>query len=154
MGRQVHSSLQATAVAGFTLLEILVVLAILGVLSAVALPRLRLSEGARLRALAHALVVDVRLARDDAMRRGVPTAIVPVPTGYVLEPSGRMQRLPEGVALRTEPATVRLVPDAGEGMVFFPDGSSTGGAFALQQGSFVTRMTVRGVDGKATLHER
>lgn len=146
--------MKVEADAGFTLMEMLVVLAILGLLSVVALPRLRLDEGARSRALVHALVVDVRLARHDAMRRGVITGIVPTSGGYLLEPSGRIQHLPDGVSLRTEPMSAQLVPDAQKGIRFFPDGSSTGGIFALHQGNLVTRMAVRGIDGKVRLHER
>jgi general secretion pathway protein H len=140
-------------IAGFTLLEMLVVLAILGVLSAIALPRLKLNEGARLRGITHALIVDLRLSRDEAIRRGKRTSLVPNAGGYRLLPSGRSQALPRGLTLSSELPRARLVPDAEGDIQFFPDGSSTGGVLTIQQGSLAIHITVRGMDGKAQLHE-
>ncbi len=140
------------AVTGFTLLEMLIVLAILALLSAVALPRLRLNEGARLRAAAHALIVDLRLCHEEAMRRGSPTALVAASDGYRLLPSGQTKRLPSGIELVANPSTDLLVENAAEAVRFFPDGSSTGGIFVIQQGAAQFHIMVRGIDGRAGLH--
>ena len=143
----------AVGAEGFTLLEMLVVLAILGLLSVMAVPTFRLNEGARLREAAHALAADIRLARQYAMRRGVSTAIVPTTTGYLLQPSGRTRDL-SGFKLTMEVAETRLVPDPDGGLRFFPDGSSTGGTLAVQRDNAGTYLTIRGLDGKVRLNER
>jgi general secretion pathway protein H len=140
-------------VEGLTLLEMLVVLAILGLLSVMAVPTFRLNEGARLREAAHALAADIRLARQEAMRRGVSTAIVPAATGYLLQPSGRTRDL-GGFKLSMEVAEARLVPDTNGGIRFFPDGSSTGGTLSVQRDNAGIYLTIRGLDGKVRLDER
>jgi len=137
--------------AGFTLLEMMVVLAILGVLSAVALPRLDLGRGPRLRAVAHRVASDLRLLRDDAIRHASPSALTPTATGYLLQPSGRARALPAGMVLEAVAAVPTLLPSSGVEIVFFPDGSSTGGVVSVRDSGAATRILVRGLDGRVRL---
>ena len=144
----------AVGTSGFTLLEMLVVLAILGLLTALVVPPLRPNEGARLRELAHALAADIRLMRQEAMRQGISTAIVPAAAGYLLQPSGRTKNLLSGFTLAAEAGETRLVPGNDDRIRFFPDGSSTGGILAIQHNQSRIYLTIRGLDGKVRLNER
>jgi len=137
---------------GFTMVEMLVVLAILGLLAMLALPRIGSGKGAELRAAAHAMAADLRRLRDEAIRRDVTTALVPLAAGYALGSSGPTRALPAGIALTVESAPTRLLPDRGDLIDFFPDGSSTGGVLTLSRNGSIVRVLVRGVDGRVRLH--
>lgn len=144
---------RAQNVAGFTLLEMMVVVAILGALAVVAVPRLELGRGPRLRAATHAVAADLRLLRDEAIRRASPATLTATATGYLLQPAGGARALPVGMALETAAATPMLLPDAGDEITFFPDGSSTGGVVLLHGSNGAARIRVRAMDGRVRLDE-
>ena len=136
---------------GFTLVEMLVVLAIIGLMVAIVPPMMRSREG-DVRPIAHAIAADLRLLRERAIRRDQTTTLVPRATGYALRPSGQTRLLPAGIALDFAASPARLLPDAGAPIDFFPDGSSTGGVLSVRGGS-VARVLIRSFDGRVQLHE-
>jgi general secretion pathway protein H len=138
---------------GFTLVEMLVVLAIIGLMVAIVPPMMRSRESGDLRAIAHATAADLRLLRAEAIRRDMTTAFMPLATGYALQPSGRTRSLPAGVALDFAASPSRLLPDGSGAIDFFPDGSSTGGVLSVSWNGSVARVLIRGVDGRVRLYE-
>jgi general secretion pathway protein H len=137
---------------GFTLVEMLVVLTVIGLMVAIVPPLMRLRAGDP-RPIAHAIAADLRLLRDEAIRRDQITTFVPRATDYGLRPSGQTKSLPAGIALDFAAAPARLLPDAGELIDFFPDGSSTGGVLSVRRGESVARVLIRSFDGRVHLHE-
>lgn len=108
--------------AGFTLLEMLVVLAILGLIAGLAFPAVERAQR-RQAFLAAAAQVElaVRQARVEAMRRGtIETAVMPaaLPSGARLETSRR------------------------EGLRFYRDGTANGAAIRITDGVHRFRLTV------------
>lgn len=119
---------------GFTLLELLVVMAIVGLLFAIVPP---LFSGAvpsvRLKAAARDLVVSLRQARAQAITssRVSELKVAPQQGTYRLVGERRLRILPKGVAL--EVRSDREDPDPLEDPVvrFYPDGSSSGAWITL-----------------------
>ena len=110
--------------AGFTLLEMLTVLAISALIGTIAFPRLE--QGAAAASLAQArrsVTADLLRTRAAAIRTGVATALV-------LSPDGRTygwSREPD----HTLPGDARLEAKGGARIAFFPDGSASGGRLVL-----------------------
>ncbi len=118
---------------GFTLLEMLVVLALLGVMSAFTFPTVRSALLAlQLGGARTALAANLRAARAEAIRRDVTVrvSIAAVPRGYAWD--GRRVELPSGA---------RLVSDV-DHVSFASDGASEGGRFALVLPARVLAVTV------------
>lgn len=137
--------ISATGTRGFTLVEILVVVAIAGIVLAVAAVNLLPSDEEIARREASLLALDLEAARDDAWFGGRPTAVSlsegrmrvlrlasdrswsPVP--------GRERRLPDAVQVASLAIDGREV-DPREVLVFLPDGLGI---------PFRVRLTVRGL---------
>ncbi len=135
-------------VAGFTLLELLVVLAIVGVVLGTMIIARPNASGARVNAVARTLVATLRLARAQAVQRNTEIVVSIDPqTRTVKSPQGKWQ-LPDGVHVVLTYAETEKRAGAG-GLRFYPDGQSSGGELKLALGGRSARLTVSWLTGEA-----
>ena len=121
---------------GATLLELLVVLAILALVAVLSLPGLRgPTHSVELRSAALDLTNHLRFARAAAIGRGrsVAVAFDLREHRYRTEADGRTIRLPRDIVLTLTTAQEYVRGNGTASLVFFPDGSSTGGQILLQR---------------------
>ncbi|HET6468996.1 MAG TPA: prepilin-type N-terminal cleavage/methylation domain-containing protein [Geminicoccaceae bacterium] len=112
-----QTSPTGSADGGFTLLELLLVLAIVGLVLALAVPRFEAASGPALADRAALLASELRAARQRAILSGRPERVA--------MPAQDLPGRAAGADSGTAPAVAALV--------FFPDGSSTGGSIVLDQ---------------------
>lgn len=120
--------------AGFALIEILCVLAIIGLLAAIILPSVpRATTRARLESYAVETAALLKADRSAALRRHVQiTTLVDAEARAIRSgATGRIVRLPNDVTVNTALASRCADRSAGRSIDFFPSGMSCGGAIAL-----------------------
>jgi general secretion pathway protein H len=147
--------------AGFTLLELMIVLAIMGLMLALAFPLFpKLYASAQLNATANELIRDLRDARSSAIGAGHPVGLTvdDTATGYVV--GGWARTL--GCACRLNFAAPQTAPlllpvarhgDGALDIAFFADGSASGGALTLMQGERALRIEVDWLTGRSAVVE-
>jgi general secretion pathway protein H len=137
--------------AGFTLLELLVVMSILAVLAALAVPALTApSDSARLRATAEQIAAALRLARANAIaRNGEAAVVIDAERRSIHRKDSPVQQFPPDIFVQLTIADgERKTPTRG-GYRFFADGSSTGGDIILRLNGRELRLCVDWLTGKA-----
>lgn len=142
-------TLRAHLMAGYTLVELLVVLAIIGMMTAAALPLLSAARpGLETRAAAAALAGDLRAARQEAIDRGAPERVVfdPVAVNYLIAPAGVKRALGKGLCLAFRGALRNEID-------FYADGSASGGTVVLSGAGSAHSVTVGWPGGRIAVDD-
>jgi general secretion pathway protein H len=149
----------ASARAGFTLLELLVVLAIMGLMMVIAAPRIAgVLPGAELDSGTRQLASGLREARSKAvsLNRQVPFILSGSANSYSIgtgRTASKAGTLPDNIAITLWTGTTE-VTGANQGAIrFFPDGSSTGGRIELAGKAGKRRIEVDWLTGRIRLGE-
>jgi general secretion pathway protein H len=141
--------------AGFTLFEVLVVLAIVGLVTAVVTPVLfRGLGGTQARTVAYEVAAALRQARGEAVAQNTDVAVT-FDLGrraYAVERS-RPRPVPDGVAIELYAASVEQIDAATGGIRFFPDGSATGGQVTIGDGAARYNVDVDWLTGRVRVGE-
>jgi general secretion pathway protein H len=121
---------------GYTLLEILLVLGLLGLTAALALPALVQPSGTELRTAAGTVAAGLRRAREAAVNGQAATSLTLDLEARSFQVSGAAsgRQLPARLELSLFTAESEIESDRRGRIRFFPDGSSTGGRVTLASG--------------------
>jgi hypothetical protein len=111
-------------------------------------PQLRTIDGLSERRLEAGLVSDIHTLRDDAVRRGIVTALHLQDGSYLLEPSQLRRTVPANATLKLEVEDPLRLGDGDERLLFFPDGSANGARLILSQGGRSVTIIVSSIDGR------
>ena len=141
---------RARAASGFTLLELLVVLAIVSVVFGTLVLARPSAVGARVNAAARGVVATLRLARAEAMVRNTETTVSVDPEAGVIAFSRGKWQLPRGAQVRLTFAETERTA-AGGSLRFYPDGQSSGGEINLRLEGRLARVTVSWLTGEARI---
>lgn len=141
---------------GFSLIELLVALAVLAILTAVATPLLFRPAGIELRSAARTVATGLRQARLEAMQRRRSIALqLDLDARTLRLESGEQQRqLSQALGLELVTAEREMLSPTVGGIRFFPDGSSTGGRVTLTLKELVTLVDVEWLTGRIRIMEK
>lgn len=138
--------------AGFTLIEMIVVLAVIGLVLALVLPNLGHSSGRyALAATAHDVAATLRIARDRAIARNRPTRFVANASSFGSAEDHHLRQVPPGITLSIVGREQTVTRDRASGIRFFPDGSSTGGRIDLKAGTARYAVLVDWLNGDVSI---
>ena len=138
---------------GLTLIEILVVLAIIGVVTAIALPMVMGTSNAEMRSAARQLASGLRLARSEAVSQRRETFLVIDLAGrrFKVDRDAREYPLPKNVELKLYTAQKDLVDEKTGSIRFYPDGGSNGGRITLAAGERKYEVDVDWLTGRVAI---
>ena len=141
--------------AGFTLFELLVVLTIIALASAVIVPSLVGRSGLEVKRNASELAAGLRQARGQAIVRNRATSVLldVDRRQFKVADDGRPRQLHKDVTLTLYTARSELLGAQAGNIRFFPDGSSTGGRITVSGGRQTYLVDVDWLTGRVRVAE-
>jgi len=138
---------------GVTLLELMIVLVIIAIVSAVAIPIVSSSSNAEMRSAARQLASGLRLARSEAVSQRRETFLVIDLAGrrFKVDRDAKEYPLPRNVELKLFTAQKDLVDDKVGSIRFYPDGGSNGGRITLGSGDRKYEVDVDWLTGRVAI---
>lgn len=138
---------------GVTLLELLIVLVIIAIVSAVAVPIFTGTSNAEMKSAARQLASGLRLARSAALTERRETFLVIDLAGrrFKVDREAKEYPLPRNVELKLFTAQKDLVDDKVGSIRFYPDGGSNGGRITLASGERKYEVDVDWLTGRVAI---
>jgi general secretion pathway protein H len=136
--------------AGFTLVELLVVMGIMGLVLATVLSAKPKTAGTRVAVAARAVAATLQLARAQAMASNAETVVRIDTQKRQFGLAKSMHALPRGMTVAMTVAETERIGNSG-GMRFYPDGQSSGGEIVLMLDGRASRIAVNWLTGEPQL---
>lgn len=144
---------------GFTLMELLIVLAIIAVVSAVIIPRIGSSDGKLYRVQLRTLTAAMNYNRRNAVVLNRPFEMTLAAYQESAETdaseNSRVKKgdwASQGAEIQWRAGT-KTIRNKTFKIKFFPQGGATGGVIRLQQGRFIAHLTIDGITGNVSIKE-
>ncbi len=139
--------------AGVSLLELLIVLTILALASAIVIPMLSGVSNAELRGAARQLASGLRLARSEAVSHRRETFLVVDLAGrrFKIDRDPQEHALPRNIELKLFTAQKDLVDEKVGAIRFYPDGGSNGGRITVGSGERKFEVDVDWLTGRVAI---
>lgn len=124
------------SLSGYTLLELLVVVALMGLLIGLVPTRMGAGGGAELRAAARSIAAGLKQARATAVGQRIETVFQLDLTNkkFMVTGDAREHQLPKEVELKLFTGQQEVITDKVGGIRFYPDGGATGGRVTVFAG--------------------
>jgi len=141
---------------GFTLIEMIVVLAIIGLITALALPVMTGSQAkAETRMAAREIAAGLRMTRTLAMTGDVTEAfLIDTAKGTYRVGSTASRQVPKGVRLLLVTTVGDRINETAGGIRFFSDGTSSGGGVKLTKRNTAETVRVDWMTGRISIDGR
>jgi general secretion pathway protein H len=140
----------AKASAGFTLVELLVVMGIMGLILATVLSAKPKAAAMRVAIAARAVAATLQLARAQAMASNAETVVRIDTEKSQFGLARSMHALPRGMSVAMTASETERIGDSG-GIRFYPDGQSSGGEIVLTFDGRASRIAVNWLTGEPQL---
>ncbi|MCU7940604.1 MAG: prepilin-type N-terminal cleavage/methylation domain-containing protein [gamma proteobacterium symbiont of Bathyaustriella thionipta] len=138
---------------GFTLMELMIVMAIIALASAVIIPRIGSNDGKLYRAQLSTLTVALNYNRRSAvvMNQAFEMTLFP----YSADSTHKLKKgdwASQGADIQWQSGTTKL-QNKSFSINYFPQGGATEGTIKIQHGRYIAQLIIDGITGKVTVEE-